>query len=141
MMSCMLKAAVPRPTDTKKRVARARWLNWRQVCLKSGRGACSSRRWPSRRGSCFHNATMLSSIVTAAAPCTTWISRVGEKLVSNAPNSKLLPTMPNSNITYISATTRGRDSGVARSVANASPAVCVVCMPAPTSKKASTAPS
>ena len=40
-----------------------------------------------------------------------------------------------------SATTRGRASCGARSVASARPAVCVVCRPAPTSRKASAAPT
>ena len=39
-------------------------------------------------------------------------------------------------MTYISAMTRGRTCSGARSVASASPAVCVVCSPAPTSKNA-----
>ncbi len=48
-------------------------------------------------------------------------------------------TMPASSDTYISATTRGRVSAGARSVASASPAVCVTCRPAPTSRNASAA--
>ena len=44
--------------------------------------------------------------------------------------------MPTSSITYISATTRGREASAARSVASARPAVCAVCMPAPTSRNA-----
>ncbi len=47
--------------------------------------------------------------------------------------------MPTSSITYISATTRGRVDSGARSVASARPAVCTVCMPAPTSRNASAA--
>ena len=45
--------------------------------------------------------------------------------------------MPSNSITYISATTRGRDFSGAISVASARPAVWVICEPAPTSKKAS----
>ena len=44
--------------------------------------------------------------------------------------------MPTSSITYIRATTRGRAAAGARSVASARPAVCTVCAPAPTSRKA-----
>ena len=43
--------------------------------------------------------------------------------------------MPSSRLTYSSATTRGRWAGAARSVARARPAVCVVCRPAPSSRK------
>ena len=52
-----------------------------------------------------------------------------------------LTMVPSSSITYIRPTTRGCDSTGARSVASASPAVCVVCSPAPTSRKASAAPA
>jgi hypothetical protein len=48
----------------------------------------------------------------------------------------LAPTMPTKSITYISATTRGRVSAGAKSVASARPAVCVVCKPAPTKRNA-----
>ena len=44
--------------------------------------------------------------------------------------------MPTSKAAYISATTRGRVSAGARSVARASPAVCATCRPAPTNRKA-----
>ena len=44
--------------------------------------------------------------------------------------------MPTNSMTYISATTRGRVFSSARSVANARPAVWVICNPAPTSKNA-----
>ncbi len=44
-------------------------------------------------------------------------------------------------MTQSSATTRGNCREGARSVASASPAVCTVCMPAPTSRKAKAAPA
>ena len=70
----------------------------------------------------------------------TWISRAGLKSASSAPKTSALTIMPSSSITYINPTTLGCDSTGARSVASASPTVCVVCMPAPTSKKAMAAP-
>ena len=47
--------------------------------------------------------------------------------------------MPASSIAQSSATTRGRARSGARSVASASPTVCTVCSPAPTSRNASAA--
>ena len=47
--------------------------------------------------------------------------------------------MPSSSITYISATTRGRVSSLAWSVARARPAVWAVCRPTPTTRKAKAA--
>ena len=60
----------------------------------------------------------------------------GSKSISSVPITMALMSMPTRSITYKSATTRGRFSSVARSVANARPAVWVVCIPAPTRRKA-----
>ena len=128
MMSCMLKAAVPRPTATRKRSERPAPAKRRQVSRNAGRGRLRAVA-DGLRASCFHSASRLSTIVASAAPCTTWISRTALKWRSTRPNNRPLPIMPISNITYISATTRGRASAGARSVASARPAVCVVCKP------------
>ena len=71
----------------------------------------------------------------------TWTSRPGLNSASKVPNTSALTMLPASSITYIRPTTLGCDSTGARSVARASPAVWVVCKPAPTSKKATPAPA
>ena len=91
------------------------------------------------RASCFHSAMLLSTSVIKAAPCTTCTRVLGEKSASTRPKKVPLPTMPISSITYIRATTRGRVSSSARSVASARPAVCAVCRPIPTTRKANAA--
>ena len=137
----MLKAAVPKPTAHISRRARGRLMKAAQACRKLGAADSAARTPRGRRGSCFHSATAFSSMVTTAAPCTTCTSRVPLKLVSSALNASELTTMPSSSATYSSATTRGRVAGGARSVASARPAVCVVCTPAPSSRKPSAAPA
>ena len=112
--------------------------NNRQASRKAGRGG-SSGRDGAPRGSCFHNAMMLRNIVTIAAPCTTPMSFTSVNERSSQPKTRLLSSTPSSSITYISATTRGRVSAGAMSVASARPAVCVVCNPAPASANASAA--
>ena len=82
---------------------------------------------------------MFSNTLSMAAPCTTCTSFLSEKSASSALHSVPPSTMPSSSITYIKATTRGRESSEARSVASARPVVCVVCSPVPTSRKASPA--
>ena len=47
--------------------------------------------------------------------------------------------MPTNSMKYIKPTTLGRDSGGDKSVAKANPAVWVVCIPAPTNRKATPA--
>ena len=135
MMSCMLKAIVPRPTAVMKRSVRP-WLAKRaQVSLK--RGAATLLRGLGRlRGSCFQAAVRFSTTVNTAAPWMTWISCVGVKLVSSTPKTAPKPIRPTNCIVYISATTRGRTRSGAKSAASARPAVCTICMPAPTIRKA-----
>ena len=84
---------------------------------------------------------VLSTIVASAEPWITCTRRPGENSASSAPNTSALTMVPNSSITYIRPTTLGCDSVGARSVASASPAVCVVCRPAPTSRNAMPAPA
>jgi len=79
-------------------------------------------------------------MVTTAEPWITWISRAGLKSSSSLPNTRALTIMPSSCETYISPTTLGWLSVGVRSVASARPAVCVMWMPAPTSRKARPAP-
>ena len=136
----MLKAIVPMPTATRRRTA---WPPWLKVSHDSRKVGCCTlpEVRDGLRFSCFHIAAMFSTIVATAAPWMTWISLAGVKSASKVPNSSELTIMPISSITYISPTTLGCDSTGARSVARASPTVCVMCSPAPTSRKASPAPS
>ena len=79
----MLKAAVPRPTATRKRSARPCAREARARSRRTTAAARSARLRRGVRASCFHSAMMFSTMVTTAAPCTTWISRswreVGEQ--------------------------------------------------------------
>ena len=134
----MEKATVPNPSATSRRRACAPRLNARQVSTNDGT-ARSPRVAAGLRGSCFHRAMALRTIVASAAPWITWISRISLNGCSSAPNSSALNTMPSSSIMHSSATTVGCVSGGDRSVASASPTVCVVCSPAPTSRNASAA--
>jgi hypothetical protein len=71
----MLKAALPRPTATRKRVMRRLAVN----CAQRSRKGVASRGSAARarlRGSCFHTATTLMNSVATAAPCTTRTSVV-----------------------------------------------------------------
>ena len=134
----MENATVPKPRATSRRRASAPRLKARQVSMKVGTTR-SPRVAAGLRGSCFHSAIAFSTMVASAAPWITWISRIWLNGCSTAPNTRALATMPNSSIMHSSATTVGCDSGGDRSVASASPTVCVVCSPAPTIKKASAA--
>lgn len=110
----------------------------RQASVKAGRGTPPAVRAGSR-ASCFHSAATLSTIVATAAPWIAWINRIWLNSASSAPKAAALTTMPNRSATESSATTRGCAEGGARSVASASPTVCTVWSPAPTSRKASAA--
>ncbi len=134
--SCMLNAAVPQPIASSSRALRASEVNSRQTTENLG-VARSGRVVDGARASCFHSAMTLSAMVNIAAPCTIATSRVALKSASSEPITKAAPIMPTSSITNISATTRGRVSSGARSVASARPAVCVVCMPSPVKRNAS----
>ena len=91
------------------------------------------------RTSCFQTATKFKIMVTIAAPWITWIKRIALKSDNNQPRMSELINIPTNNMTYKRATTRGRVSSVAKSVARARPAVCVVCIPKPTRRKATAA--
>jgi hypothetical protein len=108
MMSCMLKAAVPRPTATRSAGAPA--------CDEGapgfgaeGRGAglALARAAAPVAGLLLPQRARLSTRVHGRAlhhlDQRTWL-----KSASSAPKASALPTMPSSSITYISATTRGR---------------------------------
>ena len=137
-MSCMLNAVVPKPRATRRRRAVPWRSNSAQAARKLGR-ARSCAVSDGRRGSCFHSATAFSTMVATEAPWITWISRISEKCANTKPNSNALKIMPSSSIMQSRATTFGCLSGGERSVASARPTVCVVCSPAPTSRKASAA--
>src|SRR3990167_1665852 len=137
----MLKAMVPSPTAASRRIAWSPLAKLPQLARKLGAcaGACTPRC--GRRVSCFHKASRFSAMVATAEPWITSIKRPALKFSSIAPNTSALTMVPASSITYIRPTTRGCDSTGARSVASASPAVWVMCRPAPTSRKASPAPA
>ena len=94
-MSCMLKAAVPRPTVHKKRRILGKAIRRFQLREKP-----SGSRAPRRacRASCFHNEVRFSTTTNTAAPCTTWISRIGVKSTSSQPSKPLPTTMPTSSM-------------------------------------------
>ena len=95
----MLKAAVPSPTPTSRRLARPPRMKLRQAVRKAGRGVPRCAVRAGSRASCFHNATTFSTIVSSAAPWMTWISRIWLKSASSAPKASELATMPSSSIT------------------------------------------
>ena len=134
-MSCILKAALPNPVASKKRLTPGAATRAFHCVLKSG-VAASGAQPPIRRGSCFQLANKFSAIVNTAEPWTTCTRRVLLKLSSSRPNNNPLTNIPTSSMTYINATTRGRVFSSAKSVARASPAVWVICNPAPTNKNA-----
>ena len=71
-----------------------------------------------------------------AAPWTTLISRIFEKSLNRYPMTRADKPIPTKNITYKRATTRGRLSFGALSLASANPAVWVICKPSPVIKNA-----
>ena len=131
---------MPNPTATSLRIALPPTANVLNDSRKSDSTFCGILL-RLRRGSCFHKAGTFNSRVITAAACITRIKRPGLKSANAAPNNKALTIIPNSSITYIKPTTLGRDSGGAKSVASASPTVCVVCKPAPTKRNATAAPN
>ena len=135
-MSCILNAKVPIASATRRRAdwpprQNARHVSTKPLSWLGARFGC--------RGSCFHSAIALSTIVSSAEPWTTWMSRTSLNGDSASPNISADATMPSSSIMHSSATTLGCALAGARSVASASPTVCTVCSPAPTSKNASPA--
>ena len=137
-MSCILKAHEPIPTVHKKRLILGSSIIWRQFFEKP-----SGSRSPLFvcRASCFQRDAKLRAATKTALPWTTCTNLVGEKSFKSQP-SKPLPIINPTNIALCSkATTLGLFSAGAMSVAKASPAVCVVCIPAPTNKNAKQAPT
>jgi len=124
-----------------KRLQASRKLGGATDAIEATPATAATARCAGLRVSCFHSATQFSTIVTSAEPWITCTSRPGLKSASIAPNTMALTMVPSSSMTYISPTTRGWDSTGARSVASARPAVCVVCSPAPTIRKAMPAPA
>ena len=93
------------------------------------------------RASCFHSAMMFRTIVASAVPWMTWIRRISLKCAAarrRPPRSRPCPAAASRRAAPPRA---GAIPSGARSVASARPTVCVVCMPAPTSRNASPAPS
>ena len=129
---------MPNHTATSRRLACSSCDSADQASRKRG-APVAGITTEAARGSCFHRASMLSATVTTAEPCSTWISRNSLNRDSSRPKISALVRMPTSSMTQSSVTTSGRDRGGAMSVASASPTVCTVCSPAPTSRKASEA--
>jgi hypothetical protein len=126
-----VEGGVPRPTATRKRARALRRDEARQV-LPNARAA-GRRRGALRVAGLLlpqrHDVEAPRSAGRRPAPpgSGAWL-----KSASSRPKSAPPPTMPSSSITYISATTRGRGSSGARSVASARPAVCTsACRPRP----------
>ena len=135
----MLNAMVPKNTTTNKRPADPPAAKSRQASRNFGRGDWRSAADIGFIFSCFHRAMTFRQMPTNAAPWTTRISQRLLKSDSSQPiNSDDMP-IPTRNMTYNNATTRGRVSSSARSLANASPAVCVMWMPNPVIKNAKAA--
>ena len=93
----MEKAAEPRPVATKRRLIRPRPTRRFHSATKSGCAASSVR--DGSRASWRHMATQLSTRVTTAAPCTTWMRRIALKSANSHPNSSALIIMPTRSMT------------------------------------------
>ena len=135
MTSCILNAIVPKPNMMRKRLTCGIAINVFHDSENAGRAILGWVLW-GWRTSCFHKAIKFNSKVTEAAPWITCTNCTCVNGFSSKLNTIPLTTMPTKSITYIMATTRGRFFGSAKSVAKANPAVWVVCIPAPTSRKA-----
>ena len=62
-MSCMLNAAVPRPTVTRNRIARLCLVNSRQESMNFAFDRATSGLGALLRASCFHSAVKFSAMV------------------------------------------------------------------------------
>ena len=135
----MLKAIVPKNTT---QISRAVWpllIRSEKASLKTGFGSERSSLLIGLILSCFQSAIRLRRSPIIAAP---WTTRINNKLVKSRSNQPIISAdipMPTRNITYSNATTRGRFSSLARSLANAKPAVWVMCKPIPVIMNASAA--
>ena len=105
MMSCMLKAQEPIPTDHKNRFM----LGSKMSCCQFLENPPSSRAprlvW---RASCFQRAAKFMAPTNKALPCTTWTNFVEVKSFKIQPSSALPMIKPTSMALWSKATTRGR---------------------------------